>query len=123
MSDATFPLTATTPFVGVVIRERSLRIVVLPAPLGPMIPRACFGSSLKLTSFKAQNSREAASADRRVNGRASEAVRASRIEREFPPRVYRLLTFSNRTAAISNDIREGLFHAPEIPPRKDDQDR
>ena len=49
----TSPLNVTSPRVGFTKEEMSLKIVDLPAPLGPMIDRISFGSTSKETSLTA----------------------------------------------------------------------
>ena len=47
------PPTAISPVVGVSNPDIALKIVVLPAPLGPMRPTMVFGSIVKKTSSSA----------------------------------------------------------------------
>ncbi len=52
----TWPRTSARPVVGTIVRARIERSVVLPEPLGPMIPRISPCSTAKSTSFRAQKS-------------------------------------------------------------------
>jgi hypothetical protein len=56
ISAATRPSSVMVPLVGAVMRESSLRIVLLPAPLWPMIPSVSPRATSKLTSRSAQKS-------------------------------------------------------------------
>src|SRR5205809_393890 len=57
MSAASRPRSVMVPPVGAVMRESSLRIVLLPAPLWPMMPSVSPRAASKLTSRTAQKSR------------------------------------------------------------------
>ena len=65
------------------MRERIFSSVDLPAPLRPMMPSTSPRLTSKLTSLSAQNSSTVVAGDelaaaRHVDGRAREALRASR---------------------------------------------
>ena len=59
-SDPTRPLVTPRPVVGGVIRARIFSMVLLPAPLRPMMPTVSPARISKETSFSAQNSLAAA---------------------------------------------------------------
>src|SRR5262249_26364959 len=67
------------PCVGVVTRERILRIVLLPAPFGPISPTVSPRRISKLTSLRAQNSWVSPESRRK----ALRASRASSSRREM----------------------------------------
>ena len=60
-SDPTRPFVTPRPVVGGVMRARIFSIVLLPAPLRPMMPTVSPARISKETSFSAQNSLAAAS--------------------------------------------------------------
>src|SRR5262245_17877477 len=112
------------PCVGVVTRERILRIVLLPAPFGPISPTVSPRRISKLTSLRAQNSRVSPDSRRK----ALRARRASSSRREtYQPlcRRYFFDTRSNRIATSfmrSDHVGEGSLGSFEYQVGRDQAD-
>src|SRR3989338_2598317 len=121
MSAANRPLTRTSPMVCLEIRESSLRMVLLPAPLGPIMPTVSLGVTEKLTSRSAQNSPSFSSWPLRLVQRFRSAGMASRKLSCLEPSWYRFQTWSKTMGFIefiefksSNQIRKLHFDALEV---------
>src|ERR1700722_1911742 len=92
------PRTVISPFVGVVMLERILRMVVLPASLCPTIPRASPCSTWKLMSLSAH-----IGADRLLKGAQYERFGES-------PDVRSLYCFDTRSSLMSIMSSDDVGH-------------
>src|SRR4051812_4839745 len=115
------PRSLTKPSVGSVMREITLSKVLLPAPFLPINPTVSPSATSKLTSRSAQKrSSLAGPVPFRVPPPKGDLILRERNSRRFSvrwkarPRRYSFDTFRISTiGAMSDDVGEHAFHAPE----------